>query len=214
VRGDLLRWAREQQGFSSRYVEARGGPSRSYLSEVENGRKREVSSTVLACWVRILNVTEAFARGQLARYKDDPDLVAGLAAEIGAIVTSGGAAQPYWAGMSERERVREVLCLIAQQSKHLPRVVLAWVLDLQVTSADALLLGEYPVMPQHREAAAALTLLAESFFSHGMSAGYEPYIPVFLRALELGISPQELLLLIEAHTVQWAILRRARQPTT
>ncbi|HYG59275.1 MAG TPA: helix-turn-helix domain-containing protein, partial [Symbiobacteriaceae bacterium] len=73
VRGELLRWAREQQRLSLRQVAQRGGPCPAHQSEFERGKKRETTSRMLEHWVKALNVTEAFARGQVFRYLEGPD---------------------------------------------------------------------------------------------------------------------------------------------
>ncbi|MDB4895886.1 MAG: hypothetical protein JWN15_2148 [Firmicutes bacterium] len=152
---------------------------------------------MLSVWVKLLNVTEPFARGQISKYHVTSGDCAGLAADIGTLVTAGRSDLPNWDDLNERERVREVLRLIAHESRHLPRVVLAWVLDLRLKTLDAILVGDHPVMQTHMQAVATLTTLPEQFFTLGRTAQFEQYVPVFQRAVELRMSPQTLLDLME-----------------
>jgi hypothetical protein len=193
VRGDLLRWARKQQKLTMRWIYANDGPSPGYQSEVENGKKREVLSDMLSSWVALLNVSEAFARGQISRYQENPSACTGLAADICALLPSGH----QWSSLTEQQRVRQVLRLVAYESRHVPRVVLAWVLDLELRTLDNVISGQHPVMPQHLQAAGHLTALPITAFTHSPADPLEQYLPVLHRAMELGVTPQELLEMIE-----------------
>jgi hypothetical protein len=199
LRGDLIKWAREEQGLTMRWVADHGGPCLGYQSEVENKKKAEVRWDKLTSWMRALNVTEAFVRGQIPRYNDDPDGCRGLAADTGKAVKES---ERDWASFSIGERARQVLCLISRESRKLPRVVLAHVLGLELRTLDALMSGELPFVPHQIKALSELTTLPEAFFTHGvreMVAAESPadYATVIEVARQRGISPSDLLHLIE-----------------
>lgn len=151
-----------------RWVRDHGGPSLGYQSEVEHRKKDEVRSGLLMTWAGILNVTEAFARGQVPRYADGRVACRGIAADVAALV----AADPAWlAGLEPLQRCREVLRLIADRSKQTPRVVLAHVLGLTLRSLDAMLVGDIPVARDLIPAMADLTTVPESFLRSGEVGG-------------------------------------------
>jgi hypothetical protein len=198
VHGELLHWARQQQQFTMRWIHQHGGPSPAYQSEVENGCKAQVQSTQLAKWISLLNVTEAFVRGEIPSHDRAPDACRGLASDIAAVVTS--APKDSWRRLSEQQRVREILRLISHESQRLPRVVLAWVLGIELCTLDALLIGEHPVLQRHLRAVCDLTLIPDTFFLHG-EMGVEMYLlEGYLAAVRLankeGIAPDELLSLV------------------
>lgn len=199
LRGDLMKWAREEQGLTMRWVADHGGPCLGYQSEVENKKKAEVRWDKLTSWIRAINVTEPFVRGRIPRYNDDPDGCRGLAADIGKWVVDSDA---DWVSLSIGERTRQVLCLISRESRQLPRVVLAHVLGLELRTLDALMGGELSFVPHQVKALSELTTLPETFFTHGirdMVAAESPadYATVIDVARKKGISPSDLLHLIE-----------------
>jgi hypothetical protein len=167
IRGDLIRWARSQQQLSTRYVRDRRGPSLGYQSEVENGKKSEVRSSVLARWIDVLNITEAFARGQIPPYSQDPSACRGLAGDVGELVKLGSPTAILWLELDTCDRVIQLLRLITRESRNLPRVVLAYVLGLELASLDALLLAKLPVTQQHLQITAHLTTLPPLFLLSG-----------------------------------------------
>jgi transcriptional regulator with XRE-family HTH domain len=212
VRGELLRWAREQQTLTMRWIHDHHGPSPAYQSEVEQGKKSEVQSATLDRWLQLLNVTEPFVRGLVTKYHHDAVACRGLAADAAEMVMAGQGDRPDWSAMSEQERVRQVLRLIISHSKLLPRVVLAWVLDMDVLSLEAVMDGG-PVQKVHVQAAAELTLLPATFFTLGTTAQFEQYIPVFHRAVQLGVSPAELLRMIDLRPARRHVsVRRLKRP--
>lgn len=166
VRGDLLRWARQQQGLSTRSLKDRGGPSLGYMSEVENRKKSEVRSDVLVRWTQLLGITETFARGQIPRYHYDPAACRGLAADVGSLIMSD--TKRNWASLSPLERCRQVLVLIAQKSRQLPPTVLAYVLDVELDTLVYMINGTHPIMREQMRALADLTSLPEGFFKYGV----------------------------------------------
>lgn len=198
VRGDLLQWAREQQDFTMRWVNDQGGPSLGYQSEVERGLKREVSSNVLAAWVRILRVTPAFARGQVPRYRENPTGCAGMARPVALAIVEGRPNHPDWKGLNPEERMREALRLIGQECPALPRVVLAHVLGVSVVTLDAMMLGTHPIMPEPARAIMSLTTLPDEFWVHGETErpGESGLLGRYLAPLRLaeqkGITPEEM----------------------
>lgn len=167
VHGDRLRWARVQQSLTMREVRVRGGPSLSYQSEVENGVKEEVHVDLLNAWVRALNVTEEFARGNIQRCDVDPEACRGLAEDVGELIASGRTDLPAWSSLTARDRTRHVLKLITFTSPRFPRVVLAYTLGLSLKTLDDMILGQHPVMKSHMQVISALTALPESFFTQG-----------------------------------------------
>lgn len=199
LRGDLIKWAREEQGLTMRWVADHGGPCLGYQSEVENKKKDEVRWDKLTAWIRAINVTEPFVRGRIPKYNDDPDGCRGLAADVGKIVRESDA---DWASLAIGERTRQVLCLISRESRQLPRVVLAHVLGLELRTLDALMGGELSFVPHQIKALSELTALPEAFFTHGireMVAAETPtdYASVIEVARQKGLSPSDLLHLIE-----------------
>lgn len=198
VHGSLLQWAREQQDLTMRWVKDQGGPSLGYQSEVERGIKQEVSSDVLASWVRILGVTTAFARGQVPRWRDNPNTCAGLAGAVALAVAEGRPPLLAWGSLSPTERVREVLRLIVKECPTLPRVVLAHLLGVSVATLDDMMLGVHPIMKESARAIAYLTTLPESFWLHGAVEQQEElallvrYLGPLRLADQQGITPEEM----------------------
>ncbi len=195
VRGDLLRWARTQQELTMRWVHEHGGPCLGYQSEVERNKKAEVRYDVLSAWIRALNVTEEFARGAVPRHTENPAAAAGQAGHVRVMITSAKIAGPNWQEMAPAERVRQVLHLTLRHSPRFPRVVLAWALGLEVATLEGTLDGTYPVVKGLMEATSALTTLPVEFFAHGTLES--DYQPVLERARSLGVTPQDLLRLLE-----------------
>lgn len=192
VRGDLIRWARQQQEISMRWIRDHGGPSLGYQSEVEQDKKTEVSYELLQTWVKLLNVTEAYVRGQVPRYLEAPNHCRGLAASVSALVA---ASRTDWAAMDSLNRAVELLRLVQRESRHLPRVVLAYVLGLEVATLDGIVTGQHPLMAGLLPALGDLTALPESFIKRGVMpdpdglTGYERAIRL---AQERSIFPEQL----------------------
>lgn len=195
VRGDLLRWARTQQHLTMRWVHEHGGPCLGYQSEVERNKKAEVRYDMLVGWIRALNVTEEFARGAIPRYTEAPTAAAGMAGHVRVLITSAKIAGPNWQGLTPEERVRQVLQLTLRHSPRFPRVVLAWALGFEVATLEGTLDGTYPVAKGLMEATSALTTLPVEFFTHGTLES--DYQPVLERARSLGVTPQDLLRLLD-----------------
>lgn len=195
VRGDLIRWARMAQDLTMRGVKDRGGPCLGYQSEVENAKKAEVRSEVLAGWIWALNVTESFVRGHMPRYLENPVACRGLAADVGELIQTG-VAGAGWKALSPLDRTREVLALISLRSEKLPRVVLAYVLGLELTSLDATITGGQPVVHDLMQAIGALTGLPDGYFKSWQAdtSREEPagYAAVFSLAQREGVTPEEL----------------------
>lgn len=198
LRGDLIKWAREGQRLTMRWVADHGGPCLGYQSEVENKKKAEVRWDKLTPWIKALNITEPFVRGNVPRYGDDPSGCRGLAADVGQMIVAGS---DDWSKLSFGERARQVLCLISRESTKLPRVVLAFVLGLELESLDALMSGQLPFTPYLIDAMVELTALPRAFFEHGIrmeeaSADWALAVEV---ARKRGLSPQDLIRLIEGN---------------
>lgn len=202
LRGDLIKWAREEQQLTMRWVADHGGPCLGYQSEVENQKKAEVRSEILSAWIRAINVTEPFVRGHVPRYLVDPDRCQGMAADVGRLIASGQAGPRDWTALTALERARETLCLISRESRQLPRVVLGHVLGLSLESLDAIMAGSLPVVKDLMLALVALTGLPESFFTHGIlpvdadEADYREYQGALALARSLRLSPVQLEALI------------------
>lgn len=199
VNGQLIKWAREQQGITLRSVLDRGGPSIGFQSEVERGRKTEVSSKTLQTWVRVLGVTENFARGQVPRYGEAPLACKGLACDVLGQIRIG----PEWVNLSPSDRLRLVLQQIATSSRKVPRVVLAYVLGIELQTLDRIIHGPFVVAPWMAKAASDLTSLPEDFFVSvssqvlGEMDQLNSYRVVVSKAVQLGITPQDLLDMVE-----------------
>ena len=181
-----------------RWIRDQGGPCLGYQSEVEHLKKNEVRSDLLAMWVQLLQVTEPLARGQITRYFSDPAACRGLAADVGQMILAREQGDPVLARMEPVARAREVLRLIARDSKKLPRVVLAYVLGLQVSTLDAIMLGEHPLVREQVHALADLTTLPVRFFT-GVQVNlpegdgdWQAYLPVIRLCMQQGITSSEL----------------------
>lgn len=181
-----------------RWVNDQGGPSLGYQSEVERGIKQEVSSDVLAAWVQILNVTTAYARGQVPRYRDNPTGCAGMARAVALAIAEGRPNLPDWKALSPAGRMREVLCLIGRECATLPRVVLAHVLGVSVAALDAMMVGSHPILREPAQAIVALTTLPDGFWLHGEVTRPEEadlvvrYLAPLRLAEQEGITPEEM----------------------
>jgi transcriptional regulator with XRE-family HTH domain len=205
VQGELLRWARQQQGLSMRDVAARAGISPGYQSEVERGVKREVRGKMLNAWLTCLHVTEAFARGEVPRYAVEPDRCKGLAADVGAALQTAGV---DWANLSPTERVRHVLRLIASESTRVPRVVLAYLFHLDVATLDHIIQGETPLGSYMAKGVSDLAAIPELFLRTGRWGNeraedvLQELLPAIRFALELNFTGQDLkeLILTTAYT--------------
>jgi transcriptional regulator with XRE-family HTH domain len=168
VRGERIKWVREQLELTMRQVKERGGPSLGYQSEVEHGKKVEVRSDVLSDWIRTLGVNESFVRGEIPRYIDDPAACRGLAADVAHLIASGQVRHIEWVELSGLERARQVLWLVSTRSRKLPRVVLAWVLGIEVATLDAMVNGQVPLVQWAMQSLVELTTLSEEFFKFGV----------------------------------------------
>lgn len=181
-----------------RWVNDQGGPSLGYQSEVERGIKQEVSSDVLASWVRILGVTPPFARGQVPRWRDQPAACAGMARQVALALAEGRAGYLDWRSLSAHDRMREALRLVVRECHHLPRVVLAHVLGLSLATLDDMMMGNHPIMKEPARAVADLTTLPDSFWLHGEleRPGEADLVARYLEPLRLaeqqGITPEEM----------------------
>lgn len=206
VRGDLIQWARKQQEITMRIVRERGGPCLGYQSEVENGKKSEVRSELLASWVSALGVTQAFARGEVPVYHIAPETCRGQAADIVTRVIEGG---PQWVELTAETRASRVLCLIADHSRLLPRVVLAHLLGAQLTTLDAMMLGQHPINKATIHALCDLTTLGQRFFAYGDlpqpdADQPEPLLPTedYLQVIRLAqrqhVTPDQLASLLQS----------------
>lgn len=199
VHGQLLQWAREQQDLTMRWINDHGGPSLGYQSEVERGIKQEVSSEVLASWVKLLGVTPAFARGQVPRHREDPAACAGLAYAVALSVVDGREDHPDWRALSPEERMREIIRRIPRDCPALPRVVLAYVLDLSLPTLDAIMLGSHPILREPAQALTNLVPLPDAFWQRGeVEAPAETerlhrYADAVRLAEAKGITPEEML---------------------
>lgn len=150
-----------------RWIQEHGGPSLGYQSEVETLKKREVSSEVLSTWLSLLNITEAFARGEIPTYAEDPNACRGLAGDVGALVQSGAPDLPDWGSLSTLDRARHLLHQVSARSAKLPRLVLAHTLGVELKSLEAMIDGTAPIVLHQLQALTGLTALPEEFFKTG-----------------------------------------------
>ena len=187
IRGELLKWAREQRGLTMRNVYDAGGPSVSYQCEVEKGRKRNVHGEKLSRWLRVLDVPEAFVRGNRQPYHEAPAETKGLAADIRDELLALQAT-PRWAAMRTQERLRTVLQRLTR-ARHLTTLVLAYVLGLDLDALDAMLTGTLDIPKDQVGAIADLTLLDPADLLEGVSDRQliDAYGPVMRLAFLRGI---------------------------
>lgn len=198
IRGDLLSKARREQNITMQWIRERGGPSPAYQCEVEHGTKTEVGSQVLGVWVRLLKVTEAFARGQVAQYHQDPVACRGLAAHVKERVVESGIPASVWAGMDPVVRARRILELVVQAPTPVPKAVLAHILGVRLEVVEGMLDGTLPIMPHTVKALSDITTLPDRFFRYGFIDSDRDtellvkYGEALREADELGISADEL----------------------
>lgn len=196
VEGSLLRWAREQQGLTMREIAQRCGIAIGYQSEVENGKKADIRSSRLAAWLECLNVTEAFARGEIPSYQKQPEACFGLAADVTPLLTFLRP-QSSSESMSADQRVRMALQSISESSRRLPRVVLSYVLGVDVTTLDAMIGGELSTGGYIVRATADLLAVPETDLMDRVivadSAGvFQALLPAITLALQAQVSTEEL----------------------
>jgi transcriptional regulator with XRE-family HTH domain len=166
-RGDLLRWARIEKKQTLREVQVGSGLSFSYLCELERGTKREIRSEKLSKVVRYLGITEAFARGHVPCFKEEPRKCRGLAAEVGAEVLRDFSPD-LWTDRTTGQRCTEVIRRIVE-TPEMPKLVLAYVLGISLDSLEGFLMGEFAVPPVLLvERLSELTTLPMPFFRHGL----------------------------------------------
>jgi len=192
IRGDLVRWAREQRGLTIREVYLRGGPSIGYQSEVENGRKRDVHVSMLSKWLQILDVSERFVRGAYRPYHKEPALSRGLAGDITDELRALQAS-PTWSATSTQERLRKALHRLCNAREFSPLIV-AYVLGLDLKALDDMLVGALAIPKEQVEAIATLTLLDPTDLLEGVSDRQilDAYGPIMRMALERGIPADQL----------------------
>jgi transcriptional regulator with XRE-family HTH domain len=199
VLGERIRFAREQQEMTMGMVRVRGGPSKGYQSDVENGNKSEVRAPTLSRWVRVLKVTHAFVRGEIPHYHSDPDACRGLALDVGDSVRSH-LCTPEWQEMTALDMQRQVMSLVATTSKQVPRAVLAYVLNLDLVVLDKMIQGEIPIPKEQIAALAGMTRLSEALLMGGPLDDAD-LLQGYLEALHLAhqkrIPPSELRTLVE-----------------
>lgn len=193
VRGDLLCWARNQQGLTLRDVHICAGVAIGYQSEVETGKKNEVRAEKLGPWINCLKVTEAFARGELSRYTEKPSRCKGLAGDVGDDVRQHW---HEWTRLEVSERGRRLLDRMAFRSENLTPVVLAWVLHTDLKTLNALISRELPLSAFHVQAITHLTALPAEFLGRSdpgaLPPDTNPFLPAIWKALRRGMSPQQL----------------------
>lgn len=182
-----------------RVVSARGGPSASFQSEVEQEKKSEVHPDVLARWIEVLRITEEFARGEIPTYHMHPDRCRGLAADVVPLVEAN---RQHLSTLETNDRVSEVIRTIVRCSGRLPRVVLAYVLSIDVSVLEDMIAGMYPLLPVHIKAVACITTIPEVFLLKGkgqvIGAPLEEFLPAIDLARSRGLSGKDLLLLVQA----------------
>lgn len=187
IRGDLIKWAREQRGLTLRAVYDQGGPSIGFQSEIENGRKREVHKNKLDRWLEILGASEAFIRGAYTPYHKDQAAAKGLASDMTDSIRALQAG-PEWGYMSTNARLITVMRSITKARK-LSALILAHVLSLDLVALEHMLAGTHPIPKEQIGAMADLVLLrpAELLAAVPDQHLLDQYGPVMRLALEKGV---------------------------
>lgn len=192
VRGVLMRWAREQLGFTGSEVTDRGGPSKTYLCELEKGTKSNIQPDFLSRWATALGVTVDFAQGKIPRYHKQPQECIGLVADIGRQDSTYSKLE----NLDPIDRPRALLELISSHRK-LPLPVLAFVLSLEVQTVRAYITGEFPVPGELIKPMSDLTMVSETFIKGQdevpeTSAEIASYFPAVRLAIRRKITPAHL----------------------
>jgi hypothetical protein len=183
-------------------VMRRAQVAKAYQCEVERNldpgdhtKKFRVSQKKLDPWLKCLGITEEFAIGAIPEYHRQPEQSRGLALDVGMAIRAApdlGA----WRDLTGPERARQLLQLIARESARLPRVVLAYLLGLELLTLDAMLTGDVLVPKAVADALPDLTLLPRAFLDTGGLepdlARYQPYLPLMEFAIEHQIPPDRL----------------------
>lgn len=202
VQGPLIRWARVQLDLTLQDVTQRAGIAKGYQCEVErnldpgdHAKKSRVSQKKLDPWLQCLGVTEEFAVGAMPKYHEQPAQCRGLALDVGLAIRAENEGLSAWQDLPAPERARRLLERIARESVRLPKVVLAYVLGVEVRTLEAFLNGEYDVPGEIVEALPVLTLLPREFLHAGTLerdvTPYQSYLPVLDFAIEHQITPDQ-----------------------
>lgn len=192
IRGDIIRWVRQQRALNMRTVHDRGGPTPAYQSAVETGVKTDVSGNMLKRWLAVLDVSEPFVRGAYPRYHQEPWAVnvlpAGAVAAARALLLN-----PLWEAKGAAERARDTLRALANAGGLTP-TILAYMLDVDVVIIHEWLAEQRDIPKDQVEAMAALTQLSEKEILNGLSPQQllDAYGSTMVRAFQQGISAETL----------------------
>lgn len=196
ISGEALRYAREQKRLTMREVEDLGGPSFGYQSDVERGRKPNVSKQKLDPWVAILDISVAFARGAIPRFDRNPAACQGLAADVGAWVLKQ-MAMPEWASLTTLQRLQVVLDRVANHSERFNPVMLAYALRLEVDVLREMIAGTQYIPDLQIPALTALTGLPEAVLRGADPDLMQAYLEAVTLAHCKGISPGQLKAMVD-----------------
>ncbi|MFZ5827725.1 MAG: hypothetical protein ACOY94_25760 [Bacillota bacterium] len=116
------------------------GISKSFLCELELGRKHVIHPDLLTRWVQALRVTSAFARGELPKIWEDPDFFRGMA--LDAFPDPYSIRRDLSSSVVVDQIARHYTGTIAKRSKKLPELVLAYILHLKLTTLQGIISGE------------------------------------------------------------------------
>lgn len=189
IRGDIIRWVREQKELPMREIRRLGGPTPAYQSNVENGTKENVHADMLARWLEILGVNEAFVRGRFAPYHLAPERCRGLFADIGKAARGEGA----WSQAGAPERCQRLLLLI---ERRVGALAASYTLGLDLRAFEEMTEGRLSVPESQIKALADLTSLEEREIIEGVSV--QQLFPVATRlARQLGLTDDDLVALIK-----------------
>lgn len=206
VRGDLLRWARNQRGLSLRHVKTLGGPSIAFQCEIENHKKTEVSTKVLERWVEVLGVTVDFAQGRVPRFVGEEQACRGFLREVAAKIRAGEPEAPDWPRLSATERVRRVLRLaVAELGSDLG---LAHLLGLDIQALQAMMAGQVLIQPEMLHTVAHVSTLPLDFLKRGVRQNDEETpLAAFREGIRLALQKQ-----ITPSELQWVISQWEKLP--
>ena len=199
IHGDRIKFARVEQGLTMSQIADKGGPSKSYQSEVESGKKTAVSTPVLTLWLKKLNISAPFVYGLTSCYHTDPGGCLGMAFDVGRWFRERRHLAE-WNHLTPGERLRQVLWQIAHQSLFFTEVSLAYTLKLDLESLRGMLNGTIRIPHTQVSAIACLTLIPEDWLLGGDTeeALLQLYHDVIASAHRKGISPGQLRSLIES----------------
>lgn len=210
--GERLAWARNQQGLILSQVSERSGLAIGYISQLEKGAKQNPTMRAVDKLAGALGVTKAFIMGEVPTPNFDGSMPStGHAHEIRRSFVGyleslpSGERQRITTESVENRFARVVEFLCGELPERFTRVVVAFQLGVSVRGLNDILERNCLVTPMLLKQMSNITGIPESFFATGRFDTAGPsspddlnrYLEALLRARQKGLTPGQLLALIE-----------------